>query len=61
MSRSGGILLYPQGGKFVLEHSYMLQGDKEDERYNAEVEISLRAFLHIEMTPDDIFEGVFQA
>lgn len=54
-------MLYPQGGKFVLEHSYMLQGDKEDERYNAEVEISLRAFLHIEMTLDDIFEGVFQA
>lgn len=52
-------IYYLQDGKYVLEHSYMLQEDKEDEHYNAEVEISLRAFPHIKMTLGDIFEGVF--
>lgn len=52
-------IYYLKDGKYVLEHSYMLQEDKEDEHYNAEVEISLRAFPHIKMTLGDIFEGVF--
>lgn len=41
-----------------MEQSYMLQKDKEDADYNAEVEICLRAFPHIKMTLGDIFEGV---
>lgn len=36
----------------------MLQSDKEENHYNAETEISLRAFPHIKMTLGEIFEGV---
>ena len=39
-------------------NSYMLEEDKEDEDYNAQTEISLRAFPHIKMTLAEIFEGV---
>ena len=52
-------IYYLKNGKYVLEQSYMLQEDKEDEHYNAETEISLRAFPHIKMTLGEIFEGVF--
>lgn len=51
-------IYYLQGGKYVLEQSYMLQADKEDEYYNAETEIALRAFPNIKMTLGEIFEGV---
>ena len=51
-------IYYLQEGKYFLEQSYLLQDDKEDEDYNAETEISLRAFPHIRMTLGDIFEGV---
>ena len=36
----------------------MLQEDKEDEEYNAEIEICLREFPHIKMMLGEIFEGV---
>lgn len=52
-------IYYLKEGKYVLEHSYMLQEDKEDAHYNAETEITLRAFPHIKMTLSEIFEGVF--
>ena len=51
-------IYYLQGGKYVLEQSYMFQGDREDEDYNAETEICLKAFPHIKMTLGDIFDGV---
>lgn len=51
-------IYYLQGGKYVLEQSYMLQDDREDEHYNAETEITLKAFPHIKMTLGEIFEGV---
>lgn len=51
-------IYYLQDGKYVLEQSYMFQGDREDEDYNAETEIRLKAFPHIWMTLGDIFDGV---
>lgn len=51
-------IYYLNDGKYTLEESYMLQGDKEGEYYNAETEIRLRAFPHIKMTLGDIFEGI---
>lgn len=51
-------IYYLKDGKYILEQSYMLQDDKEDDDYNAETEITLRAFPHIKMTLGEIFEGV---
>ena len=51
-------IYYLQDGKYVLEQNYMLQDDKEDEEYNGDTEISLRAFPHIKMTLGEIFEGL---
>lgn len=51
-------IYYLYEGKYVLEQNYILQPDKEDDDYNAETEICLRAFPHIKMTLGDIFEGV---
>ena len=51
-------IYYLEDGKYVLNQSYILQDDKEDEEYNAEQEICLRAFPHIKMTLGEIFEGV---
>lgn len=51
-------IYYLEDGKYVLEQNYMLQGDKEEEDYNAETEICLKAFPHIKMTLGDIFDGV---
>ena len=53
-------IYYLQDGKYILEQNYMLQDDKDDEDYNEDVEISLKAFPHIKMTLGDIFEGVFE-
>lgn len=49
---------YLQDGEYVLEQVYILQDDKEDEDYNAEVELNLRAFPNIKMTLSEIFEGM---
>lgn len=49
---------YLEAGKYILEQSYILQNDKEDEHYNAETKIFLRMFPHIEMILGEIFEGI---
>lgn len=51
-------IYYLQDGKYVLEQNYLLQGDKEDDEYNADIEICLREFPHIKMTLGEIFEGI---
>ena len=51
-------IYYLEEGRYVLEQSYMLQDDKEDEHYNADTEICLKGFPHIKMTLGEIFEGV---
>lgn len=51
-------IYYLKDGEYTLEQSYILQDDKELEYYNAETEISLRAFPHIKMTLAEVFEGV---
>ncbi len=52
-------IYYLKNGKYELHQSYMLQNDEEEEDYNADQEICLRAFPHIMMTLSDIFDGVF--
>lgn len=49
-------IYYLKDRKYILEQNYMLQDDKDDEDYNEDVEISLKAFPHIKMTLGDIFE-----
>lgn len=51
-------IYYLEDGKYVLNQSYMLQDDEEDEDYNVNREICLKAFPHIKMTLGEIFEGV---
>lgn len=51
-------IFYLENGKYVLQESYILEDDKEEPDYNADTEISLRAFPHIKMTLGEIFEGV---
>lgn len=51
-------IYYLEDGKYILEYSYILQNDKEDEEYNAETEICLKTFPHIKMTLGEIFEGL---
>ena len=51
-------IYYLENGRYVLEQSYMLQEDKEEAYFNADTEISLKAFPHIKMTLGEIFEGV---
>ncbi len=51
-------IYYLENGKYVLDQSYILQDDKEEEDYNAEEVICLKAFPHIKMTLGEIFEGL---
>jgi len=51
-------IYYLQNGRYALEQNYLLQDDKEEDDYNADIEISLRAFPHIKMTLGEIFEGL---
>lgn len=51
-------IYYLEDGKYVLEHSYILEDDEEDKDYNAQTEISLRSFPNIKMTLREIFEGM---
>lgn len=51
-------IYYLEDGKYILDQNYILQDDMEEEHYNAEAEIALRAFPHIRMTLAEIFEGV---
>lgn len=49
-------IYYLENGKYILEQYYILQNDKEDKEYNADTEICLKAFPHIKMTLEEIFE-----
>ncbi len=51
-------IYYLENGKYKLEQSYILQDDKDDDYYNAETGICLKAFPHIKMTLSEIFEGI---
>lgn len=51
-------IYYLKEGKYILEESYMLQDDKEEDDYNAETEVCLREFPHIKMLLGEIFEGL---
>lgn len=51
-------IYYLEDGKYILNESYMLQDDKDEAHYNADTEISLRAFPHIRMRLEEIFEGM---
>lgn len=50
-------IYYLQDGQYVLQDSLMLEEDKEDEAYNAEMVISLRAFPHVTMRLGELFEN----
>lgn len=51
-------IYYLKEGRYALEESYILQDDAEEEHYNADTKITLRAFPHISMTLQEIFEGI---
>lgn len=51
-------IYYLENGKYQLEQYYILEDDKEDEDYNAETEIHLKAFPHISMKLSEVFEGL---
>jgi len=51
-------IYYLNEGKYVLEQNYILHDDAEEAYYNADIEITLKAFPHIKMTLAEIFEGV---
>ncbi len=51
-------IYYLVDGKYILEHSYILQDEQDEEDYNAKTLISLRAFPHITMQLQEIFEGL---
>lgn len=51
-------IYYLEDGKYVLRYSYILEDDKDDRSYNANVLITLRGFPDISMTLADIFDGV---
>lgn len=51
-------IYYLEDGRYNLQQSYILQEDKEDDHYNAETEICLKAFPYIKMVLRDIFEGI---
>lgn len=59
VSPNGNIeIYYLQNEKYVLEQSFILQDDPEDEFYNAQTVIRLKDFPHIKMTLKEIFENV---
>ena len=51
-------IYYLNDGKYELVNSYILESDKNNEHYNAETIIKLRAYPHICMTLADVFEDV---
>ena len=51
-------IYYLESGNYSLEQNYMLQNDKEEEDYNGDTEICLKAFPQIKMTLGEIFEGM---
>lgn len=51
-------IYYLENGKYTMEQNYILENDPEDEHYNAEIDICLKAFPCITMKLGDIFEKV---
>ena len=51
-------IYYLENGSYKLTYSYMLQPEQDEEGYNAETVITLKAFPHIQMTLSEIFENV---
>ena len=51
-------IYYLENCKYILEQSFILQDDADEDHYNADTEICIRAFPHIKMTLSEIFEGV---
>lgn len=51
-------IYYLESSKYILQQNYMLQDNVDEDDYNAEEEICLKAFPHIKMTLGEIFEGV---
>ncbi len=51
-------IYYLENGKYVLDQSYILQDDKEEEDYNAETAIALKAFPQVVITLAEIFQGL---
>lgn len=49
-------IYYLENGKYVMEQNYILVEDAEDEYYNAQTLLRLKAFPHIAMELRDIFE-----
>ena len=49
-------IYYLEDKRYVLKNSYILQEEEDEEAYNAETEISLRAFPTIKMKLREIFE-----
>lgn len=50
-------IYYLRDGKYELEETYLLEEDRQDEDYNADVRIRLRGLPHISMRLADIFEN----
>ncbi len=51
-------IYYLEDGKYVLDQSYILQDDQEEEDYNAETAITLKAFPQVVITLAEIFQGL---
>ena len=51
-------IYYLEDGKYVLDQSYILQDDQEEEDYNAETAIALKAFPQVVITLAEIFQGL---
>lgn len=50
-------IYYLRDGSYVLEETWLLEEDREDEDYNADVRIHLRGMPHISLTLGEIFDG----
>ena len=50
-------IYYLRDGRYILEETFLLEEDKEDEDYNADVRIHLRGFPNLTVTLGEIFDG----
>lgn len=51
-------IYYLENGKYQLHYSDILEDNREDIHYNADTQITLKAFPDIKMNLADIFEGI---
>lgn len=51
-------IYYLEEGKYVLKEAYILEDFKEDDHYNADTVITLRALPNVTMTLSEIFEDI---